>query len=143
VEQDGIRPTCSSAKVQRLGQKLGTGSKVRRSKPEVSLAGQRKDLIRGKGNDLVMLPHGEPGTGKLLTAESVAELAEMPLFSVTRDDLGTRPEEGERFLEGHFFLSKSWNCILLLDDADVFLEGRSLSDLTGNSLVAIFLRMLE
>jgi hypothetical protein len=111
--------------------------------PGMSLAGQRKDLIRGKGDGLVMLLHGGPGTGKTLTAESVAELAEMPLYSVTCGDLRTRPEEVELYLEGHFFLSKSWNCVLLLDDADVFLEERSLSDLGRNSLVAIFLRMLE
>jgi hypothetical protein len=77
---------------------------------------------------------GEPGIGKILTAESVAELAEMPLYSVTCGDLGTLPEEVERFLGGNSFLSKSWNCILLLDDADVFLEERSLSDLAATAL---------
>ena len=33
-----------------------------------SLAGKRDDLIAGKGNGLIMLLHGGPGTGKTLTA---------------------------------------------------------------------------
>lgn len=34
----------------------------------LSLAGRRKDIIAGKGNGLIMLLHGAPGTGKTLTA---------------------------------------------------------------------------
>lgn len=44
---------------------------------------KRDDIIRNKGKGLIMLLHGGPGTGKTLTAESVAELAELPLYSVT------------------------------------------------------------
>jgi hypothetical protein len=69
-------------------------------------------------------------------------LAEMPLYSVMCGDLGTLPETVERCLEERFFLVKTWSCVLL-GDADVFLEERSLSDVDRNSLVAIFLRMLE
>ena len=36
-----------------------------------------------------------------------------------------------------------WNAILLLDEADVFLEERSLHELERNKLVSIFLRVLE
>jgi MoxR-like ATPase len=36
-------------------------------------------LIVGKGNGLILLLHGGPGTGKTLTAESIAEVAEKPL----------------------------------------------------------------
>ena len=42
-----------------------------------------------------------------------------------------------------FELGKRWNCVLLLDEADVFLEERTLTDLQRNSLVSVFLRMLE
>ena len=35
---------------------------------DTSLAGKRDDLIAGKGNGLIMLLHGGPGTGKTLTA---------------------------------------------------------------------------
>lgn len=36
-----------------------------------------------------------------------------------------------------------WNAILLLDEADVFLEQRSLHELERNKLVSVFLRTLE
>ncbi|KAM7183876.1 Fidgetin-like protein 1 [Rhypophila sp. PSN 637] len=104
---------------------------------------KKDDLIAGKGNGLIMLLHGGPGTGKTLTAESVAELAEMPLYSVTCGDIGTKPEAVEKYLNTVLYLGKKWNCVLLLDEADVFLEQRSLSDLDRNSLVSVFLRTLE
>jgi Cdc6-like AAA superfamily ATPase len=40
------------------------------------------DVIAGKGNGLILLLHGGPGTGKTLTAEGVAELAKKPLYRV-------------------------------------------------------------
>ena len=104
---------------------------------------RRDDLIAGKGKGLIMLLHGGPGTGKTLSAESVAELAEMPLYSVTCGDIGTKPEAVEEYLNSVLTLGKIWNCVVLLDEADVFLEERSLSDLDRNSLVSVFLRTLE
>jgi hypothetical protein len=101
------------------------------------------DIIPGKGNGLIMLFHGSPGTGKTLTAESVAEIAEMPLYPITCGDIGTEPDKVEQYLQLVFMLGKRWNCVLLLDEADVFLEERSMTDLQRNSLVSVFLRMLE
>ena len=46
------------------------------------------DIIDSKGNGLILLLHGGPGTGKTFTAESVAEIAEKPLFRVTCGDIG-------------------------------------------------------
>lgn len=40
-------------------------------------------------------------------------------------------------------LAAHWNAIVLIDEADVFLEQRSSHDLTRNGLVAVFLRVLE
>lgn len=101
------------------------------------------DLIEGKGNGLIMLLHGGPGTGKTLTAESVAEIAEKPLYRVTCGDIGTKADDVERYLESAFRLGKHWGCVILLDEADVFLEQRSLGDLQRNALVSVFLRTLE
>jgi SpoVK/Ycf46/Vps4 family AAA+-type ATPase len=42
-----------------------------------------------------------------------------------------------------FRIASHWNAILLLDEADVFLERRSSGDLVRNGLVSIFLRNLE
>ncbi|KAK0744480.1 P-loop containing nucleoside triphosphate hydrolase protein [Apiosordaria backusii] len=110
---------------------------------QIGLKGGRDDIIAGKGSGLIMLLHGGPGTGKTLTAESVAELAEMPLYSVTCGDIGTSPEAVEKYLNSVLHLGKKWNCVLLLDEADVFLEERTLQDLERNSLVSVFLRTLE
>ena len=101
------------------------------------------DLISGKGNGLILLLHGSPGTGKTLTAESVVEIAEKPLYRVTCGDVGTTPKEVESYLESVLHLGKIWGCVVLLDDADVFLEQRSLDDLQRNALVSVFLRALE
>ena len=40
----------------------------RGAKQGLGLAGTREDIIAGKGNGLIMLLHGGPGTGKSLTA---------------------------------------------------------------------------
>ncbi|KAK2878123.1 hypothetical protein FQN49_001122 [Arthroderma sp. PD_2] len=101
------------------------------------------DLIVGKGNGLILLLHGGPGTGKTLTAESVAEIAEKPLYRVTCGDVGVQAEAVEKYLESVLHLGKVWGCVVLLDEADVFLEQRSLEDLARNALVSVFLRVLE
>ncbi|KAI2615922.1 hypothetical protein GGR54DRAFT_255090 [Hypoxylon sp. NC1633] len=101
------------------------------------------DMIRGKGNGLFILLHGGPGTGKTLTAESVAEIAKKPLYKVTCGDIGTKAEEVEKYLEVVLLLGKTWGCVVLLDEADVFLEQRSLHNLERNALVSVFLRVLE
>lgn len=101
------------------------------------------DLIENKGNGLIMLLHGPPGTGKTFTAESVAEIAKKPLYPVTCGDIGTEPEKVERYLESVFYLGKTWDCVVLLDEAEVFLEQRTLQDLNRNALVSVFLRALE
>ncbi|KAF4922975.1 ATPase family AAA domain-containing protein 3 [Colletotrichum viniferum] len=101
------------------------------------------DIITGKGNGLIVLLHGSPGTGKTLTAESVAEIAEKPLYRVTCGDIGTQAQDVEKYLATVLYLGKLWDCVLLLDEADVFLEERTFADLQRNSLVSVFLRTLE
>ena len=109
----------------------------------LGVVGKRVDIIGDKGNGLIMLLHGGPGTGKTLTAESVAEIAEMPLYRVTCGDIGITPENVEKYMGLVMHLGVTWNCVLLLDEADVFLEERSMTDLARNSLVSVFLRILE
>ncbi|PTB53826.1 hypothetical protein M431DRAFT_6109 [Trichoderma harzianum CBS 226.95] len=106
-------------------------------------ASQNADLIRGKGNGLFILLHGGPGTGKTLTAESVAEIAKKPLYRVTCGDIGTSAQDVENYLEIVLHLGKTWGCVVLLDEADVFLQQRSLHNLERNALVSVFLRVLE
>ncbi|KAI1658642.1 hypothetical protein F4813DRAFT_40288 [Daldinia decipiens] len=101
------------------------------------------DFIHGKGEGQIFLLHGPPGTGKTLTAESVAEYTKRPLLSITAADLGHEPVELERNLLKFFRDANSWDAIVLLDEADVYLERRSSNDLKRNSIVSIFLRALE
>ncbi|RAH40814.1 P-loop containing nucleoside triphosphate hydrolase protein [Aspergillus brunneoviolaceus CBS 621.78] len=101
------------------------------------------DLISGKGNGLIILLHGGPGTGKTYTAESVADYARKPLYRVTCGDIGTRPADVEKYLETVLRLGRIWGCVVLLDEADIFLEERTLADLERNALVSVFLRVLE
>ena len=65
------------------------------------------------------------------------------MISLTSSDIGTEPEAVEQRLSRWFELAKVWNAVLLIDEADVFLERRSNTDLQRNNLVAIFLRTLE
>jgi len=104
---------------------------------------QGTDIIDRKGNGLIILLHGGPGTGKTFTAEGVAEIAEKPLFRVTCGDIGTKPEQVEKYLESVLHLGKTWGCVVLIDEAEVFLEQRSLDNLERNALVSVFLRVLE
>lgn len=86
---------------------------------------------------------GPPGVGKTLTAESVAEEMKVPLFMMSAGDLGLEPRCVETKLQSILDMCTRWNAILLIDEADVFLEERSLHELERNKLVSIFLRVLE
>ncbi|XXH00048.1 hypothetical protein Hte_006389 [Hypoxylon texense] len=101
------------------------------------------DFIHGKGEGQIFLLHGPPGTGKTLTAESVAEYTKRPLLSITAADLGHEPIELERNLLRFFKDANNWDVVVLLDEADVYLERRSANDLRRNSIVSIFLRALD
>ncbi|CZR60280.1 uncharacterized protein PAC_10176 [Phialocephala subalpina] len=102
----------------------------RKQKPqkEQPSAGLNQDLIRGKGSGLFILLHGVPGVGKTATAEAVAQANKKPLFTITCGDLGFEPKQ---------------DCVLLLDEADIFLTRREHNDLQRNALVSVFLRVLE
>jgi hypothetical protein len=73
----------------------------------------------------------------------VAEASQAPLLAITCGDLGIEPDEVERALMKWFKLATLWKAVLLLDEADVYLESRMSGDLARNSLVSIFLRALE
>lgn len=108
-----------------------------------SYRSQFDDVIEGKGRGIILLLCGPPGVGKTLTAESVAEEMKVPLYMMSAGDLGLDPRHVESKLQGILEMCTRWNAILLLDEADVFLEQRSLHELERNKLVSIFLRVLE
>ncbi|KAF4966575.1 hypothetical protein FSARC_5817 [Fusarium sarcochroum] len=101
------------------------------------------DVIQGKGKGLVTVLHGPPGTGKTLTAEGIGELLKCPLYMASAGELGTDSRFLEAELQKILDICHAWGAILLLDEADVFLEKRNMHDIHRNALVSIFLRQLE
>ena len=62
---------------------------------------------------------------------------------ISAGELGTSVEKLEAQLPLIFQRADKWNAVLLLDEADVFLEQRSLHDVHRNALVSVFLRESE
>lgn len=123
------------------------------------------DFVKGKGNGLIFLLHGKPGVGKTCTAgkicsgctcpltspelffmqayidlirmiECIAEYTQRPLMVLTSSDIGTDSVIAEANLKREFKKAKSWGAVLLIDEADVFMQERNIRDLTRNTLVA-------
>ena len=110
-----------------------------------------RDQMQQKGKGLVLLLHGTPGSGKTLTAgelisakarinsvlmisiECAAEITERALFSTTLGELDkyNYPAEFEYNLKNVLQYATTWKAIVLLDEADVFLEARQ--DAPGNA----------
>ncbi|EPE26297.1 P-loop containing nucleoside triphosphate hydrolase [Glarea lozoyensis ATCC 20868] len=101
------------------------------------------DVVKGKGKGLIILLHGVPGVGKTSTAECVAAQLRRPLLPITCGDIGTTASTAQVTLEYFCELAHRWRCVLLLDEADVFLAKREKGDIERNSLVSVFLRVLE
>lgn len=122
------------------------------------------DFVKGKGQGLVINLFGNPGVGKSLTAEATSERqstlsvslffvllifaiisadVRKPLYVVGAGDLGTNSGTLDMNLTRIFTISSRWGAVVLIDEADVFLEERSFHDLERNAMVAVFLRQLE
>lgn len=101
------------------------------------------DIIDGKGGGNLFLLDGPPGTGKTLTAEATAEELGRILYKVSLGELGSQVDKLEQTLTKILALAERWNAVLLIDEADVFLEKRTSENLERNAVVAVFLRLLE
>lgn len=100
------------------------------------------DIVEGKSAGNIILCKGIPGIGKTLTAEVYSEVVRKPIYTVHSGSLGTTPHEVEKQLKLIFERVQNWDCLLLLDEADVFVRQRG-ADLVQNAIVAVFLRTLE
>lgn len=58
-------------------------------------------------------------------------------------DLGTTAWDLDKELTHVFTLAVKWRAIVLIDEADVFMEQRAKGDLDRNAEVAVFLRQIE
>ncbi|KAI1905948.1 hypothetical protein LOZ65_006904, partial [Ophidiomyces ophidiicola] len=104
------------------------------------------DLIQRKGRGLNILLHGPPGVGKTFTVEATAEQFKLPLYSISAGELVLDhgdPLQLEAMLDRIFKIAKHYNAVLLLDEADVFMEKRTSFHDAQNRLVTVFLRKLE
>ena len=95
------------------------------------------DFIKGKGHGLVVNLFGPPGVGKTFSAEATSEHVRRPLYVIGGGDLGTTATALDAALERVFDVATAWKAIVLIDEADVFLEQRSLHDLERNAMVAV------
>jgi hypothetical protein len=102
-----------------------------------------QDIIEGKGGGTIFLLHGPPGWGKTASAEAVAELLHKPLYSVGVGELGTSTDTLEKKLRNILDVAVIWDAVLLLDEADIFLEERDEHNIERNAMVGVFLRLLE
>ncbi|KAI1383418.1 P-loop containing nucleoside triphosphate hydrolase protein [Hypoxylon trugodes] len=109
-----------------------------------------RDFMQQKGKGLVVLLHGTPGSGKTLTAETAAEGTRKALVSTSVGELS----KGGNFISGSASFERElkkvlqyatiWQAVVLLDEADVFLEARKdVGSSERNALVAVFLKELE
>jgi len=94
------------------------------------------DIIHLKGRGIIILLCGPPGVGKTLTAEAVAEKHRLPLYVLAANDLGSTAEKVDAALGNALKCCQLWNALLLIDEADVFLETRTAHQLERNELVA-------
>ena len=104
---------------------------------------------------------GPPGVGKTLTVEATSERTSTfapldwrelmnyaidlhkPLYVVSAGELGTDPSTLDKALAKIFALVPIWGAVVLIDEADVYLEERSAADVGRNAMVAVFLRQIE
>ncbi|KAL0255080.1 hypothetical protein SLS55_009608 [Diplodia seriata] len=111
-------------------------------------SGLRNELTKVKPNsrpwDELALPYGHKVMIQALV-HSYFDIDEGMNLLRARDkgDLGLDPVQAEANMLRYFDLAQAWDCILLLDEADVFLASRRAGDLQGNALVSVFLRLLE
>ena len=101
------------------------------------------DIVSTRGNGIVVILHGKPGTGKTLTVEAVGNDLRRPVFSIAISDLGVDASSVEPRLRTYLEIAEIWGCIVLIDEADVFLARRSEHNVFSSALVGALLKVLE
>ncbi|KUJ11463.1 P-loop containing nucleoside triphosphate hydrolase protein [Mollisia scopiformis] len=101
------------------------------------------DSIQNKGKGVIILLHGPPGVGKTYSVECTAVATGRPLLALTIADIGIQEDSIESELASWFYLAERWKAVLLIDEADIFLERRKHTDLARNGIVSAFLRKME
>lgn len=100
------------------------------------------DIIDGKSGGTTILCKGLPGLGKTLTAEVYSEVIKKPLYRIHSGQLGISALDVEKNLNIILTRAERWGCVMLLDEADVYVRRRG-DDIHHNAVVASFLKTLE
>ncbi|KAH6972058.1 hypothetical protein BKA56DRAFT_446386, partial [Ilyonectria sp. MPI-CAGE-AT-0026] len=69
-------------------------------------------------------------------AESIADHTRRPLFAISSGQLVGPADQVETTLSNLLALAKRWDSVVLIDEADVFLQERTIQQLERNSLVS-------
>lgn len=69
---------------------------------------------------------------------TVSEKARLPLYAISAGELGGTPVEVDRALKEILDCCHLWNAVLLIDEADVFLETRNMpsTSIERNELIS-------
>ncbi|KAG0154219.1 hypothetical protein PDIDSM_1599 [Penicillium digitatum] len=101
------------------------------------------EVIDGKGQGFNLLLNGPPGVGKTFMVEATSEHFKLPLYSISAGELVVNHGDSnalEQQLETVFKIAKHFDAVLLLNEADAFMEQRTSYHDTHNRPVTIFLR---
>ncbi|KAK7701795.1 hypothetical protein SLS57_011600 [Botryosphaeria dothidea] len=93
----------------------------------------------------LQLPDGHKDIVQALVRSHITkEDSEKMDFDLIKDkgEVETKARDVEVKLQYSFQLAQAWDCVLLLDEADIFLAERT-EDISRNALVSVFLRVLE
>ncbi|GKZ23196.1 hypothetical protein AbraCBS73388_009547 [Aspergillus brasiliensis] len=101
------------------------------------------DVLQGQGRSVIMLLHGPPGVGKTLTAECVAEFMKVPLYVLSARALGTTTARVKESMDFILRIITKWNAVLLLEDADIFIQPPNPTDFQKSEVSYDFLTLLE
>lgn len=101
------------------------------------------DVMLSKFDGFIVLLYGKPATGKRLTAEVAAEMAQKPLLVVSPGDFGGDPFNVEFHLGNVLEICKKWNAILLIDEPEVYLEPKPTATVERPAIVSAFLRAIQ
>lgn len=101
-----------------------------------------EDVIEGKSQATIVACVGDPGLGKTLMAEVMAEASKKPLYKVQAAQLGLDAESLEANLHRLLRRAERWGAVVMIDEANAYVHARG-QDIKQNAVVGVFLRLLE
>jgi hypothetical protein len=108
-------------------------------KKEVLLSFFNKPTI----SRLVLLFHGNPGTGKSFAVEALAEYAKKAVYKLNLADIGMTASDIETHLRKAITLTNAWGCILLIEDIGSLFRKPVSGDFQRHSKLSAFVRLID